>query len=328
MNCIFLSFCLVQALLAVAEEKPRTLKKIGGSTGELVAFSSSGKSDEIWFTFSQNYGFASLKLNSTVSSGEKDSKRNAEFRVTPMRIIEYNEETPVEKSGNIFNFHGKQSQWSKISVEQFSVVLDKKDTNIVRMNATMTDGDLKYTMNVYMADRSCFYGSYNLDPDGALIVQSIKGFPYKYRNSSIAVEQVIGSEEASQVSAYLAFEDNMGSLVINPSAEDAKQGRVFMHISDLSEAKLNVKTTDGAMEASTQKILATFESEEQPGEITFEEKFSVNIGLTKSNTNNKGFAWPTGKGFTGSDFNSSRGSMVIPGGKFLLATALLLLIIL
>lgn len=103
-----------------------------------VIYRSVDATSDIWFTFMQMYGFPSLRLNSTFTV-KKDGKK-ADFRVTPIRLIEFNASIPVEESKSVFEFEGKQPQWSQITVEEISVEIDMKPTKIVRMNATQPSG--------------------------------------------------------------------------------------------------------------------------------------------------------------------------------------------
>lgn len=280
---VYLLFSAVFALPdeILSSEKPRTLT-VNNTSANMVVVDSLGKESDIWFSFFQSYGFSSVRINSTVTA--KKVTKKADFRVTPIRIIEFNETIPIEQSQNIFEFNGKQANWGPISVEKFKVNIDKKDTNIVRMNATLTQGEFKYIMNVYLADRSCFYGSYNLDPDSAYIVQTIQNFSYKYQNSTIAVQQVVASRDSGAITSYLAVTNSafLGSLVISPVAYDTEAGKLPVSISDFSETTLEMKTSEMAMESSFEQVFIGLGSNQQPKNVSFEEKFSVNIGSVKT----------------------------------------------
>lgn len=319
---------LLSSVLALPDEilgseKPRTIT-VAKSSSNMVIVDSLGQDSDIWFSFFQSNGFTSVRINSTVTADKATKK--ADFRVTPIRIIEFNGTIPIEQSQNIFEFNGKQVNWGPISLEQFKVNIDKKDTNILRMNATLNFGDFKYTMNVYLADRSCFYGSYNLDPDSAYIVQTIQNFPYKYGNSTIAVEQVVASRDSGAITSYLAVTNSafLGSLVISPVAVDTQAGQLPVSISDFTEITFGLKTSEMAMESSFENVYIGLGSNQQPKDVTFEEKFSVNIGSVK--TDGTEVPYMNIPNNTGTD-SSSKASRVSPQSAFLAIVAMLLAIL-
>jgi len=286
---LFLATIYAETGEVLGGEKPRTISRAGSQGYSLAAYSSSAKDSGIWFSFFQMYGFPSVRVNSTVTG--KEGTRKADFRITPIRIIEFNASIPIDQSASKFEFQNKQPNWSQITVEKMNVKIDKKDTTIVRMNATLTEGTFKYTMNVYLTDRSCFYGNYNLDPDAAYIVQNIQGFPYKYAQSSIAVEQIIASRDSGQISSYLAFLESpfLGSLIISPEAYDTKLGKLPVVVSDFNEVEFKIVTSDMARESNYEQVFVGIGSDKQPSDVFFEEKFAVNLGLVKE----EGFE-PTG----------------------------------
>lgn len=304
-----------------ASEKPRTVT-VAKSSATMVIVDSLGKDSDIWFSFFQSFGFTSVRINSTVTA--KKVTKKADFRVTPIRIIEFNETIPIEQSQNIFEFNGKQTNWGAISVEQLKVNIDKKDTNILRMNATLTQGEFKYTMNVYLADRSCFYGSYNLDADSAYIVQTIQNFPYKYEKSTVAVEQVVASRDSGAITSYLAVTNSafLGSLVISPVAYDTEAGKLPVSISDFNEITFDMKTSEMAMESSFEQVYIGLGSNQQPKDVSFEEKFSVNIGSVKTDGTEVPYMNIPKNPNTGTESSSKAAPRVSPQSAFMAVVAM------
>lgn len=311
----------------------RNVTKVSQGYSKVIYKSVDANSD-IWFTFMQMYGFPSLRVNSTFTV--KKDKKVADFRVIPVRLIEFNDTISVEQSKSIFEFEGKQQQWSQVTVEEISVEIDQKPTNIVRMNATLTLNSFKYVMNVYLTDRSCFYGNYNLDADAAFIVQNIQNYPYKYSASSLAIEQIVASRDSGTVGSYLGFLDSpfLASLVINPEAQDSKLGRLPMTISDFIEVEFKTVTGDMARESLFEQVVASVESEKQPSDLFVEEKLAINLG---NNGGSNGFGNlaggnGSGSGYTGSGSGSgavsSNGSVGVESTAFLPLLALLMLVLL
>lgn len=254
----------------------------------LVVFNSTTPADSIWFSFMQFFGYTSFRINST--AGEKA----ADFRLTPMKIIEFNDSIPIDQSTSQYSFDGKQSNWGAITVETLKEKIDKKDTTIFRMNATLSgDNGFRYAINAYITDRACFYGNYNLDPDAMYIVQTITGFPYKYQNSTIAVEQVVASRDSGSISTFLAMNSAsssfLGSLVISPEAHDSKLGSLTVSTSDFVSVNVTVQTTNMAKESDFERIYVALGSDQQPSDVTFEEKFGVSL----SSVSNNGTTIPT-----------------------------------
>lgn len=277
----------VLAIFVAAGDKTYKISRVKKEENLIIYDVKEGNVD-IWFSFFQMFGFSSVRINSTA-----DSKK-ADFRLTPIRIIEFSEKIPIESSQSVFNFEGNQHNWSGIKVEEIKEVIDQKTTNIVRMNATMTAGQLTYTMNVYLTDRSCFYGNLNLDPNGAYIVQTIKGFPYKYSNSSIAVEQVVASRDSGTIGTFVALSNSpfLGSLIISPEAYDKEQGKLPISTSDFAEITFNLTTSTMVRESDFERVYVAIGSDQQPKDVSFDEKFSVNVGSVKKD----GFDINTGTG--------------------------------
>lgn len=139
-------------------------------------------------------------------------------------------------------------------------------------------------MNVYLTDRSCFYGNYNLDADAAFIVQNVQNYPYKYTGSSLAIEQIIASRDSGPIGTYLAFLDSpfLASLLVNPEAQDSKLGRLPMTVSDFAEVQFKTVTSDGGRETLFERVLASVQSERQPADLFVEERLAVNLGKAGS----------------------------------------------
>ncbi len=305
------------------DEKPRSFNRTL-SEENYVIVESSAKENSIWFSFFQMFGFSSVRVNSTVKASS-DSVKKADFRLTSIRIIEFNETIPIESSKNVYNFEGKQQFWTGITVENIKEKIDKKDTNIVRMNATLNEGTFQYVMNVYLTDRSCFYGNYNLDPDSAYIVQTIKNFPYKYQNSTIAVEQVVASRNSGSITSYLSFLNSafLGSLVISPEAYDTKAGKLSVSTSDFTSIQFNVTTSNMVRESDFERVYIALGSDQQPSDVTFEEKFSVNLGSVK---NDGTLVIPTGSSNNNGDDNESGATSIFSISNVLIGMLCALLI--
>jgi hypothetical protein len=118
-----------------------------------------------------------------------------------------------------------------------------------------------------------------LDPDAIYIVPTIINFPYKYQSSSVAVEQIVASSDSGQVSSFLNVLESpfLGSLVISPNAYDANLGKISVATSDFAQVDFTMNSGNQTRESEFQQMYIALGSNQQPKNVTFEEKFSVNL---------------------------------------------------
>lgn len=270
-NLAILFLALASKAFADFNEAARNVQPMIVSDN-LVVYNSTTKSDTIYFSYLQYNGIPSVRIQANTT------KRTADFRLIFVRLIEFSPEIPIGSSNSTYEFEGKGA-WSPIKVSQFTETYNKKTVNILRMNSTFVHCDFQFNLNLFTSDRACFYGSYNLDPDAVYIVPTIINFPYKYQNSSVAIEQIVASSDSGQVSSFLNVLESpfLGSLVISPNAYDTTLGQVPVVVSDFNQVDFTVNTGNKTRESEYQQMYVGIGSTQQPKNVSLEEKFSVNL---------------------------------------------------
>lgn len=263
--------CLLISSLRAYEELSRKFEPLLESRN-LVVYNSTTKLDTIQFSFNQYAGIPSIRINGTRND------RKVDFRLMTVRVIEFNKDHPIEKSASTYEFNLKEA-WSEIKVDKFTESFNKRLSNVIRMNLTFVDQDFHYEMSLYLTDRSCFHGTYSLDSDSVYIVQKIAGFPYKYQDSGLAVEQIVGSKESGVVTSYLNVLESpfLGSLIINREAIDTGLGKMAIAQGDYKKVDFEMLTSDLVRETDYQQVYVRLGENQQPKNVTFEEKFSINL---------------------------------------------------
>lgn len=263
------------------------LEVLKNTTNHIILSATDGDA-KIQYSFSLQRNTFMVRMNVSIGSERLPA---SDFGILPNVFIEANSSVLPEESTSVrgfLHFESFDKDWNS------GLILSQRNNDVYEIDGSWnspTNRSLNYRFQMYVTSRATVYRGIRLNPNEITWISTIVDFPYRLKDSFLALDEIFLSEvpltNGTTSAAYVFSSDNVTQLYINTTAliDGRNEDILIANIrpdSFWSHFEGGTNTTRNLSGRNVDDALIIFLGSRDAKNITFQQRLAYNLDVASA----------------------------------------------